>query len=154
MAKMHKTIDKAEQTARNAREAVVTGVDETRTLAAEVLEAIGSGVRRETGRAGHATEKAGARIGDTLEQSAHRVRPARGLFFGYFRRHPMQVLVLFGLMTGVVALIAIPMLGKGSQPEDQFARIRSGLDLAVFSAARRIPEIIRAHQPEHLRHLR
>jgi hypothetical protein len=121
MAKMQKTIDRAEKTARNARDTVTTGVEETRTAAAEILEAIGGGVRRQTGRAGRTTEKTGARIGDTLEHSAGRVRgrPRRSLF-GYLRRHPIQVLLLFGLMTGVVALIAIPMIGKRSQTEDEF----------------------------------
>ena len=122
MAKMQKTIEKAEKTARDARDTVTTGVEETRTAAAEILEAVGEGVRRQTGRAGRTTEKTGARIGDTLERNAERIRggPDRSLF-GYLRRHPLQVLLLFGLMTGVVALIAIPMLGKRSQPEDEFA---------------------------------
>ena len=120
MARMQKTIDKAEKTARSARDAVTTGVEETRTVAAEVLDSIGSGVRRQTGRAGRATEKTGARIGDTLEQRADRIRgqPTHSLL-GYLRRHPMQVLLLFGLMTGVVALIAIPVLGKRQSAEDE-----------------------------------
>jgi hypothetical protein len=118
---MQKTIDKADNTARNARDTVTTGLEETRTTAAEILEAIGGGVRRQTGRAGRTTEKTGARISDSLERSAERIRgrPSRSLF-GYFRRHPMQMLLLFGLMTGVVALIAVPMLGKRSQPDDEF----------------------------------
>ena len=120
MAKMQKTIDKAEQTARNVRETVATGVGESRTLAAEVLDSLGAGVRRETGRTAHATERTGARIADTLEQSAGRVRPSRGSFVGYFRRHPIQILLLLGLMTGVVALVAVPMLGKRSHTEGDF----------------------------------
>jgi hypothetical protein len=111
MAKMQKTLDKAEKTARSARDTVSTGVDETRSAAAEVLEAMGSGVRKQTGRAGRATEKTGARIADTLEERADHIRPG-GSLFGYLRRHPFQVFLLFGLMTGVVALIAVPMLGR------------------------------------------
>ena len=124
MARMNKTIDKAEETTRNARETVTTGVEETRTLAAEVLDSIGAGVRRETGRAGQATQKTGGRIADTLEQSAGHVRPSHGSFFGYFRRHPMRLLLLLGVMTGVVALIAVPMLGKRHEREDDSTSTR------------------------------
>ena len=120
MARMQKTIDKADETRRNARETVATGVEETRTMAAEVLDTIGAGVRRETGRASRATEKAGARIADRLEQRAEQVRPSQGSFFGYFRRHPVRLLLLLGVMTGVVALIAIPMLGKRDQYDGDF----------------------------------
>jgi hypothetical protein len=120
MAKMQKTLDKAEETTRNARDTLVTGVEETRTMAAEVLDSIGAGVRRETGRAGRTTEKTGARIAGSLEQRAERVRPSHGSILGYFRRHPVRVLLLLGVMTGVVALIAIPMMGKRSQADDEF----------------------------------
>jgi hypothetical protein len=118
---MVKTIDKAEKTVRDARDTVSTGVDETRRTAADILDTVGENVRRQSRRASRVTEKTGRRIGDTLEMSAERMRGHQSRsFFGYFRRHPMRVFLMLGLMTGVLALIAVPMLAKQRVTDEEF----------------------------------
>jgi hypothetical protein len=118
---MVKTVDKAEMTARNARDTLSTGVEGTRRSTADILESIGAGVKRQSRRAGRVTEKTGRRIGDTLEMSAERVRGRPRSSFGYFGRHPMRMLLILGLMTGVVALIAMPLLmSKRTTQEGEF----------------------------------
>jgi hypothetical protein len=114
---MAKTIEKAEMTAR-ARDTLSGGVEETRRSTADILESIGAGVKRQSRRAGRATEKTGHRIGDTLEMSAERVRGRPSSPFGFLWHHPMQVLFLFGLMTGVVALITMPLLRSRRTTEE------------------------------------
>jgi hypothetical protein len=115
---MAKTIEKAETTARNAKGTLATGVEDTRRSTADILESIGAGVKRQSRRASRATEKTGRRIGDTLEISAERVRGRPSSPQGYIRRHPMQGLLMFGLMACLIALIAMPLLMSKRTTED------------------------------------
>jgi hypothetical protein len=118
---MAKTIEKAETTARNARDTLSTGVEETRRSTADILESFGAGVKRQSMRASRATEKTGHRIGDTLEMSADRVRGRPSSSHGYIRRHPMQGLLIFGLIACLGALIAMPLLmSKRTTQEGEF----------------------------------
>jgi hypothetical protein len=92
MAIKEKVADKVEKTARKARNTASDGIQESGTLASEVLDSLSSRV--------HGKER-------------------RGGLFGYLGRHPMQLLLMLGLMTGVVALIAVPMLRGRLQAEDE-----------------------------------
>jgi hypothetical protein len=120
MASVQKTVDRAEKAAKQARNTAANGVQSTRSVAAEVLDTLGSSVRRQTDKAAHATEHTGARIADVIEDRADQVRGRQGgSLLGYFRRHPMQFFLLLGIMTGVVAVIAVPALRRSRAQEDE-----------------------------------
>ena len=117
---MQKTMDRAHDTARSTLE---TGATESRAAAAELVERVGAGIRRQSQRAARATEEAGERIGSRLERKAADIRPRRSAVRqvgGHLWRHPWQALLLFGLMTGVVALIAVPLMGRRAEEESEF----------------------------------
>jgi len=119
---MQKTMDRAQDTARSA---VETGATESRAVAAELVERVGAGIRRQSQRAARVTEEAGERIGNRLERKAADIRPQRSRSAvrrvgGYLWRHPWQTLLLFGLMTGIVALIAAPLVGQRAEEEAEF----------------------------------
>jgi len=95
----------------------------TRETAAGLVERLGAGIRKQSRRAAHATERAGDRIGDQLERKAAEIRPGRSpvrRVGGYVSRHPLQTLLLLGLITGVLALIALPLIGRRAEEEAEF----------------------------------
>jgi hypothetical protein len=119
---MESTITKAEEKLRGVREGVSAGVDDSRDKAADALERAGRAVRSGSRRMGRATEKRGQRVGREMERRARVIRPAsrRGAL-GYMRRHPLQVLLLLGLVTGVVAVAFIPrMIARGAQTYEDY----------------------------------
>ena len=120
MERMQKTMDRAQDTARSA---VETGATESRAVAAELVERVGAGIRRQSQRAARATEQAGDRIGSQLERKAADIRPRRSpmsRISAYASRHPLEALLLFGLIIGVVALIAVPLMGQRAEEEAEF----------------------------------
>ena len=123
--KAQETVDSARSTVESARSTMEKGAAESREAAAGFVERVGVGIRRQSERAARATEKAGDRIGSRLEQKAAEIRPSQPRSAvrqagGYLLRHPWQALLLFGLMTGVIALIAVPLMGRRSVEEAEF----------------------------------
>jgi ElaB/YqjD/DUF883 family membrane-anchored ribosome-binding protein len=60
-----------------------------------------------------------------LERKAADIRPQRSRSAvrqvgWYVWRHPWQALLLIGVMTGVVALIAVPLMGRRAEEEAEF----------------------------------
>ncbi|TMB64802.1 MAG: hypothetical protein E6J43_12950 [Chloroflexi bacterium] len=123
--KAQETVDSARSTVESARSTMETGAVESREAAAGLVERVGAGIRRQSQRAARATEQAGDRISSRLEHKAAEIRPERPRstvrnLSDYLWRHPWRALLLFGLVTGVVALIAIPMMGRRSEEEAEF----------------------------------
>jgi len=123
--KAQETVDSARSTVESARSTMETGAVESREAAAGLVERVGAGIRRQSQRAARATEQAGDRISSRLEHKAAEIRPERPRstvrnLSGYLWRHPWRALLLFGLVTGVVALIAIPMMGRRLEEEAEF----------------------------------
>ena len=123
--KAQETVDSARSTVESARSTMETGAAESREAAAGLVERVGAGIRRQSQRAARATEQAGDRISSRLEHKAAEIRPERPRstvrnLSGYLWRHPWRALLLFGLVTGVVALIAIPMMGRRLEEEAEF----------------------------------
>jgi len=117
---MQLTLERAQDSVRSARSAVGNGA--TRETAAGVVERFGARIRKQSRRAAHATERAGDRIGGQLERKAPEIRPRRSpvrRIGGYASAHPKQTLMLFGLMA-VVALIAVLLIGRRSEEEEEF----------------------------------
>ena len=121
MGRMQQTLERAQDNVRSARGAVGNGT--TRETAAGLVYRLGSGIRKQSRRAAHATERAGDRIGGQLERKAAEIRPRRSPIRrvgGYATRHPKQTLALFGLMAVVVALMAMLLIGRRSEEEAEF----------------------------------
>jgi hypothetical protein len=117
---MEKTRTVAEQTLQDVREGVSAGMDHSRDRAADVLERAGGAVRSGSQKAGRAAQR-GDQIGRSMEQRADDLRPQRRGVFGYLRRHPVQTLLLLGLITGVVAVAFIPRLAaRGDKGHGSF----------------------------------
>jgi hypothetical protein len=122
---MQKTADKAQETVQRARDTVETGKAESRETAAGLVERFGARIRQQSQRAARATEQTGDRIASRLEGKAAEIRPERSRSTmrragGYLWHHPWQTLLLFGLITGVLAVIALPLLGQHSEEEEEF----------------------------------
>ncbi len=120
---IQKTAEKAQEAVQRARETVETSATESRETAAGLVERMGAGIKRQSQRAARATEKAGDRIGSRLESKAADIRPRRSAMRqvgGHLWRHPWQALLLLGLITGVVALIAGTLIGRRPQEEAEF----------------------------------
>ncbi|HEV8574526.1 MAG TPA: hypothetical protein VGR43_07435 [Dehalococcoidia bacterium] len=112
---MSNTTTRTEDAVEKARESVSSGAEKSREKAADVLERLGGRLREQSARAGRITETAGDRLGSKLERRADWLRPRRSPFkrvAGYAATHPFRALMLVGLLTGVVALIALPVLAN------------------------------------------
>ena len=121
MGRMQQTLERAQDNVRSARGAVGNGT--TRETAAGLVYGLGSGIRKQSRRAAHATERAGDRIGGQLERKAAEIRPRRSAIKrvgGYVSGHPKQTLALFGLMAVVVALMAMLLIGRRFEEEAEF----------------------------------
>jgi hypothetical protein len=121
MGRMQQTLERAQDTVRGARGAVGNGA--TRETAAGLVERLGAGIKKQSRRAAYATERTGDRIGGQLERKAAEIRPRRSAIKrvgGYASGHPKQTLALLGLMTVVVALMAMLLIGRRSEEEAEF----------------------------------
>ena len=121
MGRMQQTLERAQDNVRSARGAVGNGT--TRETAAGLVYGLGSGIRKQSRRAAHATERAGDGIGGQLERKAAEIRPRRSAIKRvgeYVSGHPKQTLALFGLMAVVVALMAMLLIGRRSEEEAEF----------------------------------
>jgi hypothetical protein len=111
-----KTKDKAKGAAESAGSAAhevtsvtKTGIYGSREAAAKALERAAVGVRGGSKKASKVIDRYGSTMADSAETAATKLRPDRGRGgpVGYVRRHPMQTLILFGLVAGVIAVFWI-----------------------------------------------